>query len=423
MLHSCLILAAVLPLMLCDEARSAGLEPKSSVSYAAYHSEWGENLTPLVARSIHLELSANRLNVSLHGGMPALVYTGPVDGGTFAEIIGLLRSMNAASWPGSTGRDDKGTRHKNRCEWSVFLGFREPGHQEVHVHGSDKGRDTARLEAEKRLCDYLEKKLPDLQASVPRRLERLSFNDNHTGDYWSVHTDEGRVEVCRIARGQPNAEFYAEPGILQELHALLDGSGAGAWHGFGHDRYAPGKMPIHFSAEYSTRQPVVVMAEPGRMPEGFAEFCNALRAKLGALVRRWQEEGAVPDGGIKHFHFSENGMRMFPHYVCYRRLDAEGARAHISRVWGREPDGDVPLSVSEERELAGILRGLAPWNGFNGNARGVLDAPGFTFRVEFADGQTISARGYGMSPKGYREGRDTFLKFIEKRLPTSARGR
>ena len=426
MLHSCLILAAVLPMMLCDEARGAGLPPHGAVSYASYHAEWGENLTPLIAKSIHLELSRNRnrLNVSLHGGMPPLVYTGPVDDTTFKEIFDLLHAMDAASWPGSTGRDDKGTRHKDRCEWSVFIGFRETGHQEVRVYGADTGRDTPRLEAEKQLCDYLKTKLPELHASVPKRLESLSLSDNPTGDYWSVRTNDGRVEICCIAKGQPKAEFYADPAVLQELRALLDKSGAEAWHGFGHDAYAPGKMPIHFSVEYSTRQPVVVMAEPGHMPEGFAGFCNALRATLGPLVRRWQEVGTAPAGGLKRFHFNENGMRMAsPHYAFYRRLDAEGARAHISRVRGDDPDGDVPLSVAEEQELATILRGLAAWDGFDGNARNVLDAPGFTFSVEFADGKTIKARGYGKSPRGYREGREALLDFIEKHLPTPSRDR
>ena len=81
------------------------------------------------------------------------------------------------------------------------------------------------------------------------------------------------------------------------------------------------------------------------------------------------------------------------------------------------------MSVAEEQELAGILRGLASWDGFNGHARNVLDAPGFSFGVEFADGRRISASGYGMSPQGYREGRDKFLDFIEKRLPQSTQNR
>ena len=110
-------------------------------------------------------------------------------------------------------------------------------------------------------------------------------------------------------------------------------------------------------------------------------------------------------------------MRMQPHYEFYRRLDDEGARAHIMRVWNDKVYSDKALSPAEEEELAKILRGLSAWDGFDGNARDVLDAPGFSLSVEFADGKQIKARGYGKSPQGYREGRDQILDFFEKRLP------
>ncbi|MCR5563206.1 MAG: hypothetical protein K6F46_07545 [Desulfovibrio sp.] len=422
MLSSCLILAVVLPMMTCSAAEAASKDLEESVSYAAYHSEWGDNLTPPIARRIHLELNKARLNVSLTGGMPSQNYAGPVDGKTFDEIAGLLRSMDATSWPGSTGDEEKGERRKDRCVWSVCV-VREPNSRRMRVYGADNGRDTLRLEAEARLCNYLQKKLPELYASMPKRLTHLSVSDRPAAGYWSVVADEGRVRVCVITKGQPEAEFYADPEILETLRSLLEKSGADTWHGFGYGRYEPGKMPLFLDAVYSTGQSVVVMAEPDSMPEGFAEFCNALRSRLAFLAQRWQETGAVPTGGIKSFRFGENGMRMKPHYLFYRRLGSGGSRAHIMRVWGGNPAGEALLSEAEELELAGILRGLASWDGFDGNARGVLDAPGFFFNVEFAGGRSISARGYGKFPQGYREGRDRILNFIEKRLPEPTQGR
>ncbi len=56
MLSSCLILAVVLPMMTCSAAEAASKDLEESVSYAAYHSEWGDNLTPPIARRIHLSL-------------------------------------------------------------------------------------------------------------------------------------------------------------------------------------------------------------------------------------------------------------------------------------------------------------------------------------------------------------------------------
>ena len=114
-------------------------------------------------------------------------------------------------------------------------------------------------------------------------------------------------------------------------------------------------------------------------------------------------------------------MRMEPSYKLYRRLDREGVRVHIMRTLGGSVEGDVPLSEAEEKELADILRSLSDWDGFTGNARNVLDATGFGLNVAFADGRSISASGYGMFPKGYREGKTRFLDFLEKRLPKSER--
>ena len=413
MLRSCLIMAAVLPLMFCCDA--AGQDGGDGIRYAAYHSEWGEKLTPLAARSIHLELTLARLNVSLYGGMPPLVFTGPVDSRTRGEILAILRSMNAASWPGSTGDVDRGERRKDRCEWSVICSSR--------AYGADNGRDTPRLEAERRLCGYLRKKLPELHASLPKTLQKLSFSERSSGDYMSVHLDGGREEVYVGIKGQPSAEFCVEPGLLQDLRALLDKAGAEAWHGFGYGKYESGKMPIYFEAEFSNRQSVLVFAEQGSMPKGFAEFCDALRARLAPLARRWHDAGAVPAGGIKSFRFGESGMMMTPSYSLYRRLDAGGVRAHLMRAWGSEPDGDVALSPAEEQELAGILAGLASWDGFKGHARGVLDGPGFSLSAEFAGGRRIEASGYAKFPNGYREGRDRLMGFVEKRLPASERGR
>lgn len=423
MLYSGLILAAVLPLLVCGQAKaeSAGLE--GPVSYAAYHSEWGEKLTPPIARSLHLELSGGKLNVSLSGAMPTLSYTGPVDAKTVDELVALLRSMDAAAWPGASGDENRGERRKDQCEWNLCLAVRQPEYRQKRVYGADKGRDTPRLEAEARLCAYLKEKLAELYVTCPKRLEHLSLSERFENGYWSVAVDEGLVHVCVIGNGRGTVEFYADPALLEELALLLEKHGAQAWHGFGFGLYEPGKMPLCLEVSYSTRQPVVVFADQDRMPKGFAAFCDDLRSTLGALAKRWQQAQGLPPWAIKQLHFGENGMSMQPQYRCYRRLDAQGPRAHIMRSLGGKLEGDVPLSSSEEEELSLILRSLGRWDGFHEVARDVLDAPGFGLSVEFADGRKISAHSYGVFPNGYREGRERILHFLEKRLPSAFPGK
>lgn len=59
--------------------------------------------------------------------MPSLNCVDPVDGKAFGEIAGPLLSMDAASWPGSTGDEDKGERRKGCCEWNAYVSAKEPG--------------------------------------------------------------------------------------------------------------------------------------------------------------------------------------------------------------------------------------------------------------------------------------------------------
>ena len=420
MFCSSIIFAAILPLMLCGEAKAADNVLEETLFHASYHAEWGESVQPPIARSIHVELGKGKLKVSITGNIPSLHYVGPVDDKTFREIASLIASMEADTWPGSTGDTNTGNRRKDRCEWSVCVIVNKPEYRRKNVYGTDKGKDTPRLEAEARLCAYLKNKLSELHATVPKSITKLLFSDNPANAFFSVTEDEGRVRVCVITKGQPTVEFYAHPKLLQEILSLLKKTNADAWHGFGHGQYEPGKMPFCLETTYNTGQMLVVLASKDNMPKGFTQFCDALGSILLPLARRWQETGSIPPSGIKSFHFSESGMRIKPHYIFYRRLDDDGARAHILRVYGGKPDGDVPLNEADEQEFASILKGLASWNGFDGYAKDVLDGPGFTFNVEFADGSKIKAHGYARMPKGYQEGRDRILAFIEKRLPKTS---
>ena len=53
------------------------------------------------------------------------------------------------------------------------------------------------------------------------------------------------------------------------------------------------------------------------------------------------------------------------------------------------------------------------WNGFNKSDSRVLDGNSFSFYVKFGDGKSISASGYMMYPKNYRDVKEELNSFFD----------
>ena len=77
--------------------------------------------------------------------------------------------------------------------------------------------------------------------------------------------------------------------------------------------------------------------------------------------------------------------------------------------------GSVLQTPIEEQTLLEVGRIVAEyrmdlWDGFEESSSLLLDGDGFSVEMEFADGHTVSARGYGCTPDGYGPAMDSILE-------------
>lgn len=85
----------------------------------------------------------------------------------------------------------------------------------------------------------------------------------------------------------------------------------------------------------------------------------------------------------------------------------------------------VPLDDGFIEKLTAICNEhkVKNWNGFNKNARGVLDGSSFSLSVGYEGGGEVYAHGYMRYPRGYSEFRDDVLElcepYIDKALETA----
>ncbi|MBQ9578273.1 MAG: hypothetical protein IJR28_01935, partial [Ottowia sp.] len=90
---------------------------------------------------------------------------------------------------------------------------------------------------------------------------------------------------------------------------------------------------------------------------------------------------------------------------------------HLMHKRGDKVTG-CPMSDEDVAALEALLTRLrlVAWDGFKGNARGVLDGTDFGFSLAYTDGRKVEARGSNRFPRGYREARDALTAFFDALL-------
>ena len=101
------------------------------------------------------------------------------------------------------------------------------------------------------------------------------------------------------------------------------------------------------------------------------------------------------------------------------RYDALGRR-EIKRS---EKTGEIPEEALKALQEIVRERGILAWNGFDKEAESLMDGYGFGLEIEYADGTTVSAQGYGVFPEEFEEANaalSAFLSEWEDALPDTA---
>ena len=85
---------------------------------------------------------------------------------------------------------------------------------------------------------------------------------------------------------------------------------------------------------------------------------------------------------------------------------------------GMDPEDARKYEVEKYKinQLESLLNEIEiyKWDGFNKSDKDVLDGNSFSFSVNFGDHKSISAHGYMMYPKGYREKTDAIELWFYK---------
>ena len=399
--------------------------------------DYGEELpadaVPHPWRKHSLNIMHGKLSINMTEGAPVLTWYGTPEQEeiqqTKAFLIGLLREHAAQPWPGSMERrafDNLDREKKKRlCVWDLHAMFAEPGGpgivHEIRLQGTDTGDNPARLAFETPLTEYAQKLVRHLHANAPKALDNLFYTSKGEGGahYALSVDDDGQVSLSRRRSQQDKDSSEVAPALATQVADIVRRYGADGWNGFTVPDWSyktPGTFEL--SMRYNTGQQIWARGLRGQAaPEGHAAFERELLAALDeALDGPPGTPRAAPRQGLKSLRFSEGGMSLDSHITYHVRTRREAGRDvfHLMYKRGHQVSG-CPMSNDDVAALEALLARLevSRWNGFKGNARGVLDGTGFGFSLAYTDGREVSARGSNRFPSGYREARDAFITFFD----------
>ena len=136
--------------------------------------------------------------------------------------------------------------------------------------------------------------------------------------------------------------------------------------------------------------------------------CLALLCACGAGKGHKQPEPAaepLPPLEIKQFSFTHTTSYMEECFRLELTREEEGAHLYAEELFsgGRIVDAKIGDDVLERIcEIAGQYR-VDLWNGFDENAKNVMDGSNFALEITLVDGSTISAHGSNRFPAYYSE--------------------
>ena len=408
--------------------------------YFDWRVEYGEALpadaVPRPWRALSVS-AAGILNVSFwEGALPLTWYGNKPPADELAALKNLvhrlLREHAAQPWPGSmeTRAFDKLEKEQKErlCTWVLNAGFGTPGERgtvhEIRLFGSDTGANPARLAFETPLAEHAEQLVRRLYASAPKALDNLYYTSKGEGNaFYALSVDDnGQVSLSRQRSGQDKDSSEVAPALAMRAADIVRKHGADGWNGFAAPEWkrdAPGTFEL--SMRYDTGQQVWARGLRGQaVPEGHAAFERELLAAFDeALDSPPGTPRAAPRQGLKNLHFSESGMSYDSHITYHVRTRREAGRDVFHLMHKRGPDvRGCPMSDEDVAALEALLVRLevSRWNGFSGNAPGVLDGTDFGLSFAYTDGREVSARGSNRFPSGYREARDALVAFFDALL-------
>ncbi len=414
--------------------------------YLEWQVDYGEELpagaSPHPWRRFSASAMQDRLNIFLKGPSTLVWYGAPP-----SEELAKLRAAadrllreHGTDWPGQMERKDfdkldSGSK-KRLCVWRLVAFYSEPGGRdtvrEIRIQGADRGDNPRRLAFETPFAAHVEALMRRLHETAPKTPRNLVYwASGAEGGLYSLSTgDEGQAYVSRLKQGKKE-ESEVDPAVVDRVAEIVRRHKADAWHFFappGWDRKTPGASELTLT--YDSGQELWIRglrASAGRppLPAGFPAFERDLLTALDEALDGPPEARVQPAAarqGLKRLEFSQSGMS-YESCITYRINTRREAGRDVFRLMRRQANRVTECALSNE-DLAALevlldRHEIAKWDGFSGNARGVLDGKGFGLTLEYTDGRKVSANGYMRFPKGYGEAEKAIRALLDGILEKS----
>lgn len=129
--------------------------------------------------------------------------------------------------------------------------------------------------------------------------------------------------------------------------------------------------------------------------------------------------GNTYNGQLKSFSFGESyGLGGAVDYILVKQEDGKALLKcnFFGAVSEKDKNIEKTIDAKYLSELEQILRdnNISEWNGFDQSEDGVLDGSGFSMKIDYDDGSSISAHGYMKYPDNYDKVQDELDAFFKR---------
>lgn len=129
------------------------------------------------------------------------------------------------------------------------------------------------------------------------------------------------------------------------------------------------------------------------------------------------DRGLMNESGVVRFFYCYDGTIGGDNFRYELQKTEDGRFVVKYETMEHSAYGEMTREVSEDfvKEIETLYRDccLYKWDGYSKIDRGVCDGSGFSLRISFADGQSMSANGSNAVPEGYRAFKTRMMEIFE----------
>lgn len=126
-------------------------------------------------------------------------------------------------------------------------------------------------------------------------------------------------------------------------------------------------------------------------------------------------QNAIKDADIQSFNFGYGSWNTI--YSTYEIIKNEDyILMKFSDSLGNENNYDISNETLQQIEQLILKRKVYTWDGFDKEDKYIIDGNSFTLKIEYENGENISASGYMKFPRNYNSVEEEIVKILNKEI-------